>query len=218
MNNRTIAIGDIHGCSNALLTLINLIEPTHDDTIVLLGDYVDRGPDSANVIETLTDLVSRCNLIPLIGNHEIMMAQAFDNRPDYDFWRQNGGQSTLDSYGGLLSNVPIHHQMFFNHCSRFYETDTHFFVHANYDPLRTLEKQQDALLFWEHIIEDIPARHQSGKTAIVGHTPQDDGKIRDLDHVKIIDTYCYGDGWLTGYDVDNDSGWQVRNSGEHRTF
>ena len=216
MNKRTIAIGDIHGCFNALHTLIAQIQPTHEDTLVLLGDYIDRGPDSAGVIEFLTDLVSQCRLIPLIGNHEIMMAQAFDNRSDYDFWRQNGGKSTLDSYGGLLSNVPVHHQMFFNHCVRYFETDKHFFVHASYDPFRQLDRQQDAVIFWEHIIDEIPPPHECGKTAIVGHTPQDNGNIRDLGHVKIIDTFCYGDGWLTAFDVDRETGWQVRDSGEIR--
>jgi serine/threonine protein phosphatase 1 len=218
MTTRTIAIGDIHGCSNALFTLLNLIEPTAKDTIILLGDYVDRGPDSAGVVDMLTDLVSNCNLIPLLGNHEIMMAQAFDNRSDYDFWRQNGGQATLNSYGGLLSNVPVHHQMFFNHCVRYYETETHIFTHASYNPALPLEKQRDESLFWEHILDDVPAPHRSGKIAVVGHTPQERGAIRDLGHIKMIDTFCYGDGWLTAFDVNAETGWQARNTGEHRLW
>ena len=93
---RTIAIGDIHGCASALDRLLYEIQPTQTDTIIGLGDYVDRGMESARVIETLIDLVSRCRLIPLIGNHELMMYKALQgNEKDFGFWYQHGGSATL---------------------------------------------------------------------------------------------------------------------------
>ncbi len=70
---RTIAIGDIHGCSIALASLVRLIDPRPDDVIVTLGDYIDRGIDSKGVIDQLIELQRRCRLIPNLGNHEQMM-------------------------------------------------------------------------------------------------------------------------------------------------
>ena len=73
---RTIAIGDIHGCSIALAALINAIDLQPDDTLVTLGDYVDKGLDSKGVINRLLELETRCELISLIGNHDAVMLGA----------------------------------------------------------------------------------------------------------------------------------------------
>ena len=214
---RTIAIGDIHGCAVALDTVLAEIAPQPSDTIVALGDYVDRGPESSRVIETLIDLVTHCRFVPLIGNHELMMFKGMNNQKDFDFWFQYGGNTTLASYGNSLRNIPQHHLTFLSHCIRFFETDTHFFVHANYDSDEPLDEQPDGLLFWEHIGDFAPPPHYSGKTAVVGHTPQVDGHIRDLGHVKIIDTFCYGDQWLTALDLTNNLIIQGNNNGDLRT-
>ena len=214
---RTIAIGDIHGCAIALETLLDEVDPQPSDTIVGLGDYVDRGLESSRVVEIMIDLVSHCRLIPLIGNHELMMFKALNDPKEFDFWFQFGGNATLASYGNSIRNIPQHHLTFLSHCVRFYETDTHFFVHANYDADMPLEEQPDSLLFWEHIGDFPPSLHYSGKTAIVGHTPQVDGDIRDLGHVKVIDTFCYGDQWLTSLDVDEGIIVQANNQGHLRT-
>ena len=215
--NRTIAIGDIHGCARALEALLDEIQPQASDTIIGLGDYVDRGLDSAGVLEILIDLVGKCHLVPLIGNHEIMMFKGLRQEADLKFWMQHGGNATVASYGGRVQNIPQHHITFLSHCVRFYESDNHFFVHANYVPEAPLEEQPDNILFWTHILEQIPAPHYSGKIAVVGHTPQPEGDIRDLGHVKMIDTYCYGDGWLTALDVDHSFVWQANNLGDVRT-
>ncbi len=214
---RTIAIGDMHGCAKALRCLLREINPTRSDTIIGIGDYVDRGMESSLVIETLLELVTTCRFIPLIGNHELMMYRGIHNgKSDFDFWFQHGGNATLASYGGRVENIPQHHMTFLSHCVRFYETDTHFFVHANYDPELPLAEQPDEVIFWQHIREIPPPIHDNGKIAIVGHTPQFGGEIRDVGHVKIIDTYCYGDQWLTALDVDNGTIWQANNEGQLR--
>ncbi len=217
MTNRTIAIGDIHGCARALDTLLRAIQPTPADTLVPLGDYVDRGPESSAVLEIFTTLLSSCHLVPLIGNHELMMMQALESKSSYDLWMQCGGNTTLASYGNRLSNFPQHHRLFLNHCVKYYETDTHFFIHANYDPNLELAEQPEQIAFWQHILEDVPDPHISGKTAIVGHTPQPDGNIRDLGHIKIIDTFCYGNQWLTALDVNSGFVWKANNRGELET-
>ena len=214
---RTIAIGDIHGCATALNRLLTAIQPTPQDIVVGLGDYVDRGMESAKVIEILIELVAKCRFIPLIGNHEIMMYKALqNNRRDFEFWFEHGGSSTLASYGGNLQRIPQHHLTFLGHCMRFFETDTHFFVHANYEEDVPLAEQPDDVIFWRHVNEFPPGRHLSGKTAIVGHTPQFDGEVLDFGHLKVIDTFCYGDQWLTALDVHDGTIWQANNRGELR--
>lgn len=214
---RTIAIGDIHGCAPALDRLLREIQPTQRDTIIGLGDYVDRGMESSRVIEILIDLVSRCRLVPLIGNHEIMMYKALEGgQKDFEFWFQHGGSATLASYGGNLKRIPQHHLTFLSHCLRYYETNTHFFVHANYDEELPLDEQTDEAIFWRHVGEYPPQFHQSGKIAFVGHTPQTDGLILDFGHLKVIDTFCYGDQWLTAVEVHTGKVWQANNLGELR--
>ncbi len=214
---RTIAIGDIHGCATAFNRLLSAIKPTSRDTIIGMGDYVDRGMESARTIEMLIELVSHCRLVPLIGNHEIMMYKALQgDKKDFEFWYQHGGSSTLASYGGNLQKIPQHHLTFLSHCLRYYETDTHFFVHANYDEDVPLSQQVDETIFWRHLDEYPPGMHFSGKTAIIGHTPPIDGEVLDLGHVKVIDTFCYGDQWLSALDVNSGTIWQANTLGEIR--
>lgn len=214
---RTIAIGDIHGCHGALVRVLEAIRPKSSDILIGLGDYVDRGPNSAAVIETLIDLVSHCRFIPLIGNHEIMFYKALQGgKRDFDFWYHHGGASTLMSYGGNLQRVPQHHRAFLSHCLRFYETETHFFVHASYDPNLPLPDQPDDVLFWQHIGEYPPEMHENGKIAVVGHSPQFDGEILSFDYLKVIDTYCYGGQWLSAMEMETGKIWQANNAGELR--
>ncbi|HTN73968.1 MAG TPA: serine/threonine protein phosphatase, partial [Pirellulaceae bacterium] len=104
------------------------------------------------------------------------------------------------------------HWQFFAECRRYYETERHIFLHANYAPTLPLDEQPDELLFWMHLMR-IPAPHISGKQVIVGHTPQRSGKILHAGHVICIDTYCCGDGCLTAYDVDTGEIWQADKSG-----
>src|SRR4051794_34181621 len=80
MRGRTIAIGDIHGCSTALDALIHAIRPRPEDVIVALGDYINRGPDARGVLDGLIELGRYCRLIPILGNHEQMLLDARANR------------------------------------------------------------------------------------------------------------------------------------------
>lgn len=212
---RTVAIGDIHGCSKALAALLEAVSPAQDDLVVPLGDYVDRGPDSQGVIAQLIALSDRCRVAPLLGNHEIMMLDAIADG-DACFWLECGGETTLASYGGDLAAVPPEHVAFLRACRRYVETPRHIFLHANYQYDLPLDQQPDDLLFWTHISYYVPPPHQSGKRAVVGHTPQPDGEVLDLGHVVGIDTYCFGTGWLTGLDVDSGQIWQADKAGNLR--
>lgn len=216
MAGRTIAIGDIHGCDKALAAIIDAIEPTADDTIVTLGDYIDRGPDSNRVVERLLELQKACILVPLLGNHEQMLLAAIENEADAEFWMQCGGQATLESYGGDLQRIPEGHLNFIKDCAFAYETETHLFVHANYDSTVPVNEQDDYVMLWKHLTAPLPAPHISGKTAVVGHTPQMSGEILNAGHLICIDTWCFGDGWLTALDVETMAITQCNRHGEVR--
>jgi len=229
MPSRTIAIGDVHGCSRAFETLLAVIEPGADDVIVALGDYVNRGPDSRGVLERLIALERQCNLIPLLGNHDQMLLQVLlDSRAGHpralSSWLHIGGNATLASYGGSLDqitgaalmHIPAEHVAFLEHCRDYHESETHIFIHAKYDPVLPMAVQPFELLRWESLRDGIPGPHVSGKTVIAGHTSQKTGEILDLGHLVCIDTYCYGGGWLTALDVQTRQVWQASGQGELR--
>ena len=95
---------------------------------------------------------------------------------------------------------------------RFYETDTHFFIHANYAPNQPLDRQDSKTALWLPL-SDLPGPHYSGKIAVVGHTPQENGKILDAGYLKCIDTGCGYGGRLTALDVTSGRIWQVGEAG-----
>ena len=215
---RTIAIGDIHGCSIALAALIDAIDLQPTDTLVTLGDYVDKGFDSKGVIDFLLELETRCQLISLIGNHDAVMLGAIDYQLSVEQWKAFGGTATLQSYGESesLKDIPVSHSKFLRRCRLWYETPTHFFVHAAYDPERSLEEQEDATLLWQGIRDFVPGPHRSGKIAVVGHTSQKNGEVFDAGHLVCIDTNCWNGGWLTAMDVQSRRVWQVNEGGRLR--
>lgn len=216
MSARTIVFGDIHGCAVALDALLDAIDPVSDDRLIMLGDYVDRGPDSRNVIERILKLRDRCQLVPLLGNHELMLTRALGSLEQLIIWLGYGGQQTVDSYGGDPHQIPPEHIDFMRSCQLYYETDAHIFVHANYNHDEPLDGQPEEKLLWTHLTQSMPNPHYSGKKAFVGHTPQVSGDILDLGYLACIDTCCYGGGWLTAMDVDSSKLWQANNAGQLR--
>ncbi|WP_231612273.1 metallophosphoesterase family protein [Novipirellula galeiformis] len=215
MSERLIAIGDIHGCKVALERLLKEIAPTSNDVVVTLGDYIDRGPDSRGVIDTLIKLRQQTQLIGLVGNHEEMMLDVVRGEHPPHAWLKHGGVETLDSYGfdGSLDFLPQSHQEFFDSLGDYFEYGDYFFTHAAYDPDTPLEHQPTEMLRWYTLNDGYPAPHLSGKTAVVGHTAMRDGEILDLGYLLDIDTFCYGGGWLTAIDLYSRQLWQVSQDG-----
>jgi len=215
---RTIAIGDIHGYLAALDALLDAIEPRPDDTIIPLGDFIDRGPDSRGVIDRLIALSRQCRLVPIFGNHDEMLLDICRGREDlYGDWLLFGGYATVASYGGSVpEGVPAEHIEFIESCRNVFETESHFFLHGNYEADVPLDKQQGDVLRWVSLRYHEPGPHVSGKKAVVGHTSQKDGEILDLGHLVCIDTWIYGDGWLTALDVDSGQVWQTDQEGKRR--
>lgn len=205
---RTIALGDIHGCSDALRSILRAIDPQSEDTIIALGDYVDRGSDSRGVLDILLELSARCYLVPILGNHEEMMLWSRDSGAECRRWLQCGGNATLESYGspGNILLVSDEHFRFLESCVSWFETETHFFVHANYDPDLSLDHQENQVLRWLSLHDSVPGPHSSGKIAVVGHTPQ--SAILDLGHIICLDTGCVYGGQLTAMELKTGKIWQ----------
>ncbi len=219
MTERTIAIGDIHGCSKALDTLLEVVGPHASDTIIPLGDYIDRGPDSRGVLDRLIDLARHCRLIPILGNHDQLLLDVRNLRYPLDWLIEIGGGPTLDSYGPGrdLARIPGSHYAFLEGCRDYHETETHIFIHANYVPELPLNELRPEILRWESLKVVVPGPHVSGKTVIVGHSSQKSGEILDLGYLKCIDTFCHGGKWLTALEAGTGEVWQTNQKGEVRS-
>lgn len=218
MAERLIAIGDIHGCRVALETLLDAISPGQGDIVVTLGDYVDRGPDSKGVIDTLIDLGKRTRLVSLLGNHEEMMLAVVRDGAAHHNWLRYGGVETLDSYhfDGDLDFLPPDHDQFLDSLGDYFVFEDYLFTHAAYDPETPLEHQTSDMLRWYSLTDGLPAPHQSGRIAVVGHTANRDGEVLDAGHLICIDTFCYGGGWLTALELNSRTVWQASQEGTMR--
>lgn len=220
---RHLAIGDIHGCITALRCLVDFVAPGPDDTIVTLGDYVDRGPDTRAVLDFIIVLGTTHTLVPLRGNHEIMMLDSRESNSWLYNWLQYGGDATLRSYSSTsdgaatLADVPDAHIDFLeNKLVPYYECETHFFVHANADAIVALADQTEASLYWRRYGN--PGPHRSGKIMVCGHTIQESGMPLYNGNAICIDTWAYGGGWLSCIDVGSGTIWQANEKGNTRSF
>ncbi|MEX2213478.1 MAG: metallophosphoesterase family protein [Phycisphaeraceae bacterium] len=220
---RTLVIGDIHGCLRALDALLDAVQPSSEDQLITLGDYVDCGPDSRGVIDRMIGLAKSHNLVALLGNHEEMMLESLFDMNNLRAWCMCGGDHTLRSYvgrGGVpfsvaLKEVPEEHWHFLQFgCRDWHETDTHIFVHGYVDPFTPMPVQQSSVLRWQKFHD--PQPHISGKVIICGHTAQREGNPVNVGHAICIDTCCYGGGWLTCLHVESGRYWQANQKGELR--
>jgi len=173
---KIFAIGDIHGCYDRLKTLMDKIPiDLSRDTLVFIGDYIDRGPYSVEVVDYLMQLRERVpDIVFLKGNHEDMLDK-FINGVDRFTYLLNGGQQTLDSYltkpvQSDFYPIPPEHMEFFKSLRLYYETEEFIFVHAGLRPRVPLESQKTEDLLW---IRDkfISSKYDFGKRVIFGHTP-----------------------------------------------
>ena len=212
---RTLIIGDIHGCLDALTSMENFVGFNESDTIITLGDYIDRGPDSKGVIDWLLNRREKYNLITLAGNHELMMENARDNAQDHFFWSLNGGENTLNSFDCSIEDIPSKYWDFIKSCKLFHETESHIFVHAGLDPLLPAEAQHPDTLCWIRFRN--LKQHTSNKIIFCGHTPQRSYIPGILPYAVCIDTHVFHpDGYLTCLDVTTGDYWQSNSEGVTR--
>lgn len=216
MTGRTLAIGDVHGCDLALRTLIGRVSPMQADTVVMLGDLVDRGPNSADVLDQVWRLSTRCQLIVIRGNHEEMMLSALDG-DGWFMWMQCGGEEALESYGGNPDNIPDHHRELLESTIDYWETQSTIFVHANLEAGVPLEDQHSVCLRWTHL-SGHEQPYARARRVICGHTPQESGQPLVLPGWVCIDTNCQRGGWLTALDVERNHVIQTNQDGNVREF
>lgn len=173
---RIFAIGDIHGCYDKLLSLMEKIDIDWGlDKMIFLGDYIDRGPDSYEVVEYLIGLKKQhSNIVFLKGNHEEMLENYLSGKNRWGYLH-DGGQQTLDSYikhrkERFGSPIPQEHLDFFHSLVLFHETDHYVFVHAGVKKGIPLKKQTSEDLLW---IRDpfVRSKADFGRRVVFGHTP-----------------------------------------------
>lgn len=187
---RILAVGDLHGMHEVLTRLITELLPTLGDDIrlVFMGDYIDRGPNSAQVVAELIKLKrARPDTVFLMGNHEAMLLDALEGIKNEAFLL-NGGQETLRSYGleaGDLSKLPEDHVEFIRGLEPIFLTEENIFVHAGLRPGVDLQRQDPWDLVWireEFYLSGV----DFGRKVIFGHTPFHKPLVTD--HAIGIDT------------------------------
>lgn len=202
---RIFAVGDIHGCSYELELLLAKIQPKKEDTVVFLGDYVDRGPDTRGVVDLILKLQSSCNVVALKGNHEQMFLD-FLERPESagaGVFILNGGSATLANYAladGSIE-IPEEHMRFFKTLKLRYETDKYFFVHAGIpdQPLSTItDTEHEMTMLWARY-PFLNSTYKWEKLVVHGHTPVPDYDSRE-NRIN-VDTGCVYDGKLTAIEL-----------------
>lgn len=211
---RIYAIGDVHGCNSLLIKLLTTISPQKDDTLIFLGDVIDRGEDSKGVLDTIMHYQSICHVILIQGNHEEMMLSAIHDKEYLKYWLKFGGIETLQSFGVMINQqelrqIPYAYYKLLKSSLTYYETEDFIFTHAT--PFANIEmnQQTDEGLRWRFIPPDGQDRHISGKTVICGHSAQKSGKVYHQDGLICIDTYAYGGGALTALEVTNMQVYQI---------
>lgn len=213
---RTFAIGDVHGCDTALGTLLARISLQAEDTVVFLGDLIDRGSGSKQVIDQVLETKQRCRVITIKGNHEAMLLHALRTGDEVP-WMEFGGDAALKSYDCDIDEFPSSHIEFYQSMVDYWETHTAIFIHANLEHGVPLAEQPSASLRWQSLEGDEP-RYDAQRRVICGHTPQKNGYPLVFPGWVCIDTDCQRGGWLTALDVGADWVFQANKRGETRDF
>ncbi len=194
---RIIAIGDIHGCIATLKKLIETIDPEPFEQLVFLGDYIDRGSHSKEVVDYLIELGLKYSCHFIMGNHELMFLDYLQGHPSKE-WLANGGKATLKSYKKNHSGLyfPQEHVAFFGSCHLFLETENYFFAHGGLDPELSVKdnlryyKHQDFCWQRTHMRTNFleSQEYRWEKTVVCAHTAISEPIM--LDKLIAIDTGC----------------------------
>lgn len=223
---RLLVMGDIHGQYEKMVRVLELCGYQAEvDRLILLGDYVDRGPDSRQVVSEVMDLV-KGGAIALYGNHEDLMCRGLKKRhsgkvdlDDLELWFANGGEVTLKSYRAHSTELDDH-LVFFGQLPRWFEQQGYLFVHAGIRPGRELLKQSASDLIW--IRDEYILGYQGVGDIVAGHTPTqylsryelfsnvtDFSKPVIRNHQFFIDTGAAWEGYLSVMDLISGEIWQA---------
>lgn len=215
---RRFAITDIHGCNATFNALLDQIDFGRQDELYLLGDYVDRGPDSKGVIDSIWRLQDSGHTVHcLMGNHELMMINAFEEQQWKDTWFSNGGQATMRSFQvNSLLDIPEEYLRFLLQLPFYLEADNYLMVHAGIN-FREKEPLEDtfSLLWIRDWYGDIDYDWLGDRIVLHGHTPVPrtvtEQQYEDLSEDQVLDLDCgcvfnrplVGLGYLCALDMTN---------------
>ena len=210
------AIADIHGCDEELRALLRLLPLDRNSRVIFLGDYIDRGPNSRGVVETILELEEYCKVVCLLGNHELMLREFLDGSDPRLSARfiYNGGGATLASYSnddGVFV-IPEEHVEFFQQKLQYFHVEgDHCFVHAG------LPVDVDEINLDEHGEEMVWMRRRPGmvepnfsKIVVHGHTPVPEVEI-NARRIN-LDTSCVYGRCLTAMEIGTREMWRVERS------
>jgi len=199
---RLIAVGDVHGRYDLLRRLLEEVigfKPG-SDALVFMGDYIDRGFESRQVVEFVDTLRGEFpdTITLLAGNHEDMARKALSSGRSLDMqlWLLNGGDATIVSFGGVDEAAEVL-LPFIDSLVLYFETETHIFVHGGVSPHLEPALTPPEVLLWSRTGE----AHSSGKTVVVGHSVH--REVTFYDGVVAIDTGAFYTNVLSAYDVLN---------------
>jgi serine/threonine protein phosphatase 1 len=192
---RVYAVGDIHGCARLLRQVHALIQkdaaaaPEPRRVVVYLGDYVDRGPDSRDVVDlVLEGPGDDFELVHLKGNHEDLLLRFLAGDENSTIWRYNGAGATFRSYGiedngdasnrdGLARRLPSTHRSFFESLRMFHIEGDYLFVHAGLRPGLPLDRQSDEDMMWIRQ-PFLDSTEDWGYTVVHGHSTVSAPEVR----------------------------------------
>jgi serine/threonine protein phosphatase 1 len=214
---RRIFIGDVHGHYDGLMLLLNVISPQSDDQVYFLGDLINRGSKSAQVV----DFVRKSPYYCVLGNHEQMLLDYFQDKPVIKKTIEKAASTykeTINSYLQLdISLLPVHLEWFSN-LPVYLDLGDIWVVHAGVNPLLPLDKQTKKEFCWiRQPFYSTSKPYFTDKLIIAGHTPTFKfggivpGKLVQGKGWLDIDTGAYDSrsGWLTGLDVTNKKVYQA---------
>lgn len=204
----TYAIGDVHGSLEKLRSLIAACEEDaagREIIFVFLGDYIDRGSESAGVVRFVLSLQQDMGerIITLKGNHEAWALEILDGTMPAGPWLLNGGAETLESYGARdVEDLPRAHLDWMRSLRLTYDDGRRFFVHAGVDPQRPLSAQEESALLWirDPFLDD---ERDYGRLVVHGHTPLRTGRPQLCSNRLNLDTAAVFGGPLTAAVFDD---------------
>lgn len=216
---RLLAIGDIHGQYEQLMTLLEMVKPNKDDKLITLGDMCDRGPDTPAVFDTLIALHEKYpHSVSLLGNHDFTLLSNYLHR--HSFYRifagltqqlYGGRKATLESYGGSLHDIPRKHIDWLRQLPLYHREDGFCFVHAGLRPEIPLEQQkgEDLMTIREPFLS---SNYDFGFRVVHGHTVTKHGPAILPQRIGLDTGAVHSDeglGKLTCMDVLSGEIWQA---------
>lgn len=174
---RRFCVGDIHGHSKALQELLNKVEfDFENDLLISIGDLCDRGPDSWGVVELLMKVK---NLVCIQGNHDLWFKSFLSDKKSNQFWIQQGGRETYNSYVNNNWGNIDNHISFYSNQIPYYILDNKCFVHGGFDRDFKISEQDENSLCWDRTFVEQSMSCKSGKLktkdnfdiVFIGHTP-----------------------------------------------